>query len=312
VYNNLSMMLEAGVPVRRSVRTAVSAAKGELGKAWGDVGEAVWEGDGLAEAMRRYPQVFAELDVLVIEAGEVSGELPDTLKSLSQWYEFCDRMKKRVIQGMMLPVLVLIVAGFAIPFVQWFMEKISGWGYLLEAGKPLAVLFVPVGVIWGIVRYTPKGGPLRTVLDTMTLKVPLIGRAVKELALSRYFRAFHTLFKAGIPVIRCAETSAAVTGNAVVSGWVKGAAESARMGHRLSEGFGGEFPKEFLDAWLVGEESGKLEEVSGRLAKITSEKAEWMIAEVAKWVPILIYGLVCLWMIKMIFTMWGQVYTIGK
>jgi len=311
VYKNLSIMLEAGVPVRQSLRTAVSPAKGALGKAWREVGQAVWEGDGLAEAMRKYPKAFAELDVLVIEAGEVSGGLPEALKRLSQWYDFCERIKKTVVSAMVLPVLVLTAAALVIPFPRWFMGDVSGWGYLLEAAKPLAVLFVPIGVIWGIVRYTPKAGVLRKLVDGAALKIPLVGRAAKQLALSRYFSAFHTLFKAGVPVIRCTETSAEVTGNAVVREWVRPGAESARAGHPVSEGFGREFPKEFLDAWLVGEESGKLEEVSERLGRIASEKAEWTISQVCKWLPILIYGLICIWLIRMIFTMWGQIYAIG-
>ncbi len=303
VYNNLSIMLEAGVPVRRSLQTGVSTARGELGRAWRKVGEAVQEGEALAEAMRKHPKVFGEMDVLTIEAGEVSGGLPDALKRLSQWYELCDRMKKTVVSGMVLPVLVLIAAAFVIPFPRWFMGNISGWGYLLEAAKPLAVLFVPIGVIWAIVRYTPKAGVLRKLVDGAALKIPLVGRAVKQLALSRYLRAFHTLFKAGVPVIRCAETSAEITGNAVVREWVRPGAESARAGHPVSGGFGREFPKDFLDAWLVGEESGKLEEVSERLARIAAEKAEWMIGQIAKWLPKIIYAIICVWMIYNIFKM---------
>ena len=145
----------------------------------------------------------------------------------------------------------------------------------------------------------------------MALKIPLVGRAVKQLALSRYLRAFHTMFKAGIPVLRCAEASAEITGNAVVREWVEPGAQSARAGHPVSEGFEREFPKDFLDVWLVGEESGKLEEASERLAKIATEKAEWMISQIAKWLPILIYGLVCIWMIKMILAMWRQIYAIS-
>ena len=273
--------------------------------------KAIGEGDGLAQAMRKHPTEFAQFDVLLIEAGEVSGTLPETLKRLSQWHNFRERVKKMVISGMMKPILVLTAAALVIPFPRWFRQEISGWGYLLAAAKPMAVLFVPMGVIWAIVQYTPKTGVLRKLVDGMALKIPLVGRAVKQLALSRYLRAFHTMFKAGIPVLRCAEASAEITGNAVVREWVEPGAQSARAGHPVSEGFEREFPKDFLDVWLVGEESGKLEEASERLAKIATEKAEWMISQIAKWLPILIYGLVCIWMIKMILAMWRQIYAIS-
>ena len=143
-----------------------------------------------------------------------------------------------------------------------------------------------------------------------SLKIPLLGQAAKQLALSRYFRAFHTLFKAGVPVVRSAEMSAEVTGNAMVSGWLTGAAQSAKMGHPLSEGFDRKFPRDYLNAWQVGEEGGKLEQVTEQLARISTEKAEWLIAEIAKWLPRLIYVIICLWIIRMIFAMWTQVYSI--
>lgn len=307
VYNNLSIMLEAGVPVRRSLPTAVSPARGELAKAWGDVAEAVRAGDSLAEAMKRHPKEFAELDVLVIEAGEVSGGLPEATKRLSQWYEFCERIKKTVVSAMVLPVLVLIGAAMIIPFPAWFRRDISSWGYLWQMLLPLAVLFVPIAAIWAIVQYTPKAGAPRRFVDGTALKIPLLGRAAKQLALSRFFSAFHTLFKAGVQIDRCVDMSAEVTGNALVREWILPGAQSAREGHPVSEGFGPEFPKDFLDAWLVGEESGKLEEVTEQLAKIATDKAEWMMGEIANWLPKLIYALICIWMVKNIFEMWGAV-----
>ena len=310
VYNNLSIMLEAGVPVRQSLRTAVSAARGELRRAWEEVARAVREGESLAEAMSKHPRQFGQLDVLVIEAGEVSGGLVEALKHLSQWYDFCERIKKEAISDMILPVVVLTAAAFVIPLPDWFLGRISGLGYLWRVPIPLAVLFVPIGVIWAIVRCTPKTGVLRKLVDGVTLRLPLLGRAVKQLALSRYFKAFHTLFKAGVPVIRCAQMSAEVTGNALVREWVGPGAQSAREGHPVSDGFRREFPKDFLDAWLVGEESGKLEQVSERLGRIAAEKAEWMIAEIAKWLPKIIYAAIALWIIYYIFAMASG--TIGR
>ena len=304
VYNNLSTMLEAGLPVRRCLQTAISPVKGTGRRAWEDVSQSVLAGDGLAQAMRKHPREFAQLDVLLVEAGEVSGELPETMKHLSQWYSFREQMKKLVKSGMTLPILVLIAGAFVMPFPRWFRPGgISGWEYLLRASVPLAALLVPIVAIWAIVRYTPKTGTMRKRLDGAALKIPLVGQAVKQLALSRYLRAFHTLFKAGLPIVQCAQASAEITGNAVVREWLEPGAQSARAGHPVSEGFGPEFPRDFLDVWMVGEESGKLEDAIERLAKIAAEKAEWMITRIAKWLPKLIYGIIAMWLIYNIFKM---------
>ena len=301
VYNSLSIMLEAGVEVRKCLRTSISPARGKLRRVWEEVAEGVRQGDSLAEGMRRHPKEFAKLDVLMVEAGEASGTLSETLKRLGQWHGFRERMKKVVISGMPLPMLVLTTAALVIPFPAWFAGSISGWGYCLEVCKPLAVFFVPIGVGWAIVMYTPKTGAARKLVDRITLRIPLVGRAVKQLALSRYFRVFHTLFQAGVPVVRCAEMSADSTGNAVVRNWVRPAAEGAREGQALSEGFGREMPREYLEAWEVGEESGKLAQVTERLATMAADKAEWMIEEISKWLPRTVYAGISVWVIYNIF-----------
>ena len=308
VYNNLATMLEAGVPIRKSMQTAILASRGRLRRAWQDVDEAVRQGDSLSQEMRKHPREFALLDVMLTEAGEHSGNLPQAMKRLSQWYELCGRTKNMVVSAMVLPVLVLTMAAFVIPFKSWFMGEIDGVGYLLEAAKPMAVLFVPLGLIWAIVRFTPRTGVLRKLVDGLSLKIPLVGKAAKQLALSRFFRAFHTLFKAGVEVIRCVEMSADGAGNAVVRDWLLPGAQSAREGHLVSDGFGKAFPKDYLDIWQMGEESGKLEEVTERLARISTEKAEWLIAQIAKWLPKLVYAIIAIWMIKMVFTMWSKIY----
>ena len=59
----------------------------------------------------------------------------------------------------------------------------------------------------------------------------------------------------------------------------------------------------------IGEESGKLEDATERLAKISAKKAEWMITQIARWLPVLIYVIIAMWIIKMVFTMYGQIYS---
>ena len=85
-------------------------------------------------------------------------------------------------------------------------------------------------------------------------------------------QAYHNLsvlLEAGVPIVACAEMSAGVTGNAVVAGWLSPGADSARAGGVVSDGFSPELPKDFLDTWRIGEESGTLDEAAGRLADVS-------------------------------------------
>ena len=306
-------MLQAGVPILKALDTSSRVTRGRFRRAWQDVREAVWEGEGLAQAMRKHPREFADLDVLIVEAGEVSGDFPGSLERLAQWYSFRKSLKRAVGAGMALPIIVLTVAALVIPFPAFFLGHISGWGYLWRVCIPLAVFFVPVTAVWAIAQGTAKSGPLRILVDWLVIRIPILGGAIKQLALSRYLRAFHTLFKAGVPVVSCAQMSAQVTGNTVVRGWVRGAAETARQGYPLSDGFTRDFPREYFEAWQVGEESGKLAEVAGRLARQAEEKSLWMMEQIGKWLPKIIYAIICLWMIRWILLMAaGHVNTIIK
>ena len=308
-YHSLYVMLESGVPILRALELSGKTARGSLRRAWQQVRLDVQQGDGLAQAMQKHPRQFLPLDVAIVEAGEVSGNLPASLRRLEQWYNFLGDLKKKVTAGMALPVIVLFVAGFVLPFPDYFLGKISTSTYIIRAFIPLSVLVVPATALWCVVHGTSRGGPLRVIVDYIAIRIPVIGRAIKQLAFSRYLRAFATLFKAGVPVLRCATMSANLTGNAAVTRWVIGAARTAEQGFPLSEGFTRNFPREYLEAWQVGEESGKLADVAERLAGQAEQKSLWMMIQLGIWLPVVIYAIVAIWMIKMIFTMWTSIYS---
>ncbi len=115
------------------------------------------------------------------------------------------------------------------------------------------------------------------------------------------------LYKAGIPITYVAQFSAEATGNVVFAGWVRGAAESAQAGHPLSDGFSRELPREFRDAWQVGEESGMLDEAASRLADNAADAARRRLTHLCIWLPRIVYFLVCAMMVKMIFKGYSQI-----
>ena len=75
IYNNLSVTLAAGLPILRSIPTSISGMKGTIPTAFEALAKSVSIGDGLAETMAKYPRAFTQIDVLVVEAGEISGNL---------------------------------------------------------------------------------------------------------------------------------------------------------------------------------------------------------------------------------------------
>lgn len=292
-YHNLSIMLEAGIPVQRALNTIAAGLKGELRKTFLNLVKGVSAGNCLAETMSKYPNVFATLDVMLVDAADTSGNLSESLKLLSEWYDFSNRLKNRLISGLMLPLVVIHIAALVGPLPYLFMGIINVAGYIIKVAITLALFYIPLSIILATLHLMPNTGTIRRFLDFVVLKIPIIGLAVSQLALSRYCRAFNMLYKAGIPIIQCAQQAPGVTGNVIVADVVKGGAESAQAGNMVWEGFSPKLPADFLNIWRIGEETGELDNSIKRLADNTTENAEQLFSEFVQWLPRIIYWLIC-------------------
>jgi len=293
-YHNLSTLLAAGVPLLRSLDTTADSLDRRLGPAFRQLSQAAAKGRPLARTMDNRPDVFAPTDVMIVLAAETSGTLPESLALLAKWHEFQQSIKRKMLSAMMLPVIMIHAAAFLAPLPGFFL---GGWHvaiYIRQVISILLLFYIPAGLIFGIIRFSPRTGVLRTLLDMALLRIPLLGTALYRLSLSRYCRVFYMLTKAGLPITDCAEQSADAAGNAVVARQVRGGSASAKAGRPVSAGFSTRLPVEFINLWQVGEETGKLEDAAKRLADNIRGSADFMFGEFAAWLPRMIYFLVCL------------------
>jgi type IV pilus assembly protein PilC len=311
-YQNLSTMLDAGVPLLRSINTASSGLKPHMRAAFLRLAESASKGNTLAEEMIKSPNIFSPLDVMLIQAAETSGSLPESFNLLSQWHEFSNRIGKKMLSGMLLPFLMIHAVAFIAPIPVFVPGDWQIGPYLTSVVTILLLFYIPAAIIFIILRMTPKTGLFRRLLDRLTLRIPLLGRAVYKLALSRYCWVFHMLTKAGIPITDCAERAASAAGNAVVTDLVKPAAASAKAGRPVSDGLPSKLPTDFLEIWRVGEEAGKLDDVTKRLADDNAEAAEFWFSEFARWLPRFIYLLICILMIYFIFVNFSRLMGAGS
>jgi type II secretory pathway component PulF len=111
VYNNLSALLDSGVPVLRSLKTVTPGMKPRMRKAFLALADDVSQGNPLAEVMAQYPGIFGPVDVMVVKVAEKSGNLADLIGLLSKWHEMSHRMVRKMLSGLMLPAMVLVIAG---------------------------------------------------------------------------------------------------------------------------------------------------------------------------------------------------------
>jgi len=218
--------------------------------------------------------------------------MPQALASLAGWYEFRDRMRRIIASGLALPAMILFIAGLVAPAIQVFSGKLALAGYPLAVLGFWAGLAGPIALIYLLIRLGRQGGPTRWLIDWATLGVPIVGEAAEQLALGRFCLAFEALYGGGIMLDRSITTAAGVCGNQVLAGRLRGGAEAVKDGRAASEGFPRSLPREFREAWAVGEETGSLAESAQRMGRMAAESAEYRFTELARWVPRIIYFLV--------------------
>jgi type II secretory pathway component PulF len=308
VYNNLARLLDAGVPVQRSLNTLIPGLKPPLRKAFLALADGVAQGNPLSETMALHPKIFKPVDIMLVEVGEESGNLPDIIGLLSKWHEMSARTLKRLISGLLLPVLVLTIAAFVFPLPSFVLGGFDIKFYLFRAAQIMLLFWIPAGIIVLIVRTTPGTGVARRVLDNIALRIPVLGSAIHRLAIGRFCWAFHMLCKAGVPYNESVDMALSVTGNVVIADQFAPAAKSVQAGELMSEGFSKKLPLDLVEMWKTGEETGRLDDVSKRLADNYSEQAEFWFAEFSRWFPRFVYFLISIMLIYMIFQLAGSIW----
>ncbi|MBI4040423.1 MAG: type II secretion system inner membrane protein GspF [Deltaproteobacteria bacterium] len=251
-----------------------------------DVREQVNEGASLAQALSKYPDIFSNLFVNMVKAGEASGTLDQVLLRLADFTESSVRLKNKVVGSMTYPILMivigsLIVSGLfifvipkitaifsdmerALPLITQIVVRISEimrsqWYMVL--GGIVAILYV----IRKILR-TPRG---KQKFDMVILKVPLVGRMVRILSISRFASTLSTLLQGGVPLLSAMDIVKNVIDNHVLKTAITKARENISEGESLAAPLreSGEFPPMVTHMIAIGEKTGELESMLNTIAQ---------------------------------------------
>lgn len=244
-----------------------------------EIRESVNEGASLADAMAKYPRVFSELYINMIGAGEQSGALEIVLERLADFTENQAELRSKVAYAMLYPIVVLLLMFavivvmfvFVIPKITMIFEQTNqtlpvltrmmialsdfatGWG-------GIATLVVGAALAAGLRYYlkTPAG---RELWDTYILKVPVIGKISKLIAVSRFCKTLATLLVSGIPLIRALDIVEKVVGNTIIGGAIAKARDNITEGASIADPLRASrvFPPFVIQMIASGESSGELE-----------------------------------------------------
>ena len=296
VTRQLATLLEAGLPLIRSLRTLERQTK-KIGikKVLGKVADSVEEGSTFSEALAKEPRSFDRLYLNMVRAGEAAGAMETILGRLAAFMEKKAKIIGKIKSAMVYPMAVLIIAGgitiflmaFIVPrFRDIFKDLTPGKGlpalteWVINASNYMQHNFlVIIGVIVGFivvynVLYRTKYG--RLGIDTVKYRMPLIGPIISKGSISRFARTLGTLMAAGVPVLTALNIVRDTSGNEVVARAVQQIHNAVKEG----EGIAGPlsitnvFPQMVISMIEVGEETGRLPEMLDRIADTYDEEVD--------------------------------------
>ncbi len=331
MYGQMADLLGSGVPLLRTldslIKSSVSASLQDLLK---EVRTSVAEGKSLTDAFRQFPEVFPVLHTAMVQAGERAAFLEDVLRSLAGFLERLDELKSKVTGALIYPALLAalgatVMLGALIFFVPKFEPLLA------NAKKPLPTeilfgasvivrshwyfLLIGAAVLIGLVWANLKSEKARRKIEAWQLKIPVVGQALRLVAITRFCRILGTMLANGVPMLQALKISKDATGSTILGERIAEAAEAVRDGKRLSEplGNGGFFPEQVLAMIAVAEESNKLDKVLVQIADTVERRTNRQVDQAVRLVEPAILclvaagiGCLALGLLLPIFTMASQ------
>src|SRR6266704_1227281 len=290
-----SVMIDAGLPLVQCLEILAGQQENKLfQKVLIGTRASVEGGATLSAAMRQYPKVFDALYVNMVEAGETGGILDTILQRLSTYIEKNVKLKRAVKSAMVYPVGVLSVAAGVITLLLWKVVPIFATLFIgLGADLPLPTRVVIqlsnfVGSIYGLlivvllvgaiimvkVWYGTKQG--RMALDSLLLKLPLLGIQLRKIAVARFTRTLGTLIASGVPILEGLDITARTAGNAVIEKALMDVRRALEAGRNLADPLkdSNVFPGMVTQMIRVGEQTGSMDAMLQKIADFYEDEVD--------------------------------------
>ena len=283
----LATMMKAGVPLVQAFDIVAEGTDHEkMRELIMTVRTDVSSGTGLAGALEKHPAHFDELFCSLVASGENSGTLEVMLDRVATYKEKTEALKAKIKKALTYPSAVIVVAVVVtgillVKVVPQFAETFQSFGSDLP-GFTLFVLRISdwVQSWWfimllglfaaGYVFSQAKRRSRRFAdgIDAVALKLPIIGSVVHDAVIARFSRTLSTTFAAGVPLVNALESTAGAAGNAIYAQGIRHIRDDVTSGTALAISIRttGLFPTMLLQMTAIGEESGSLDDMLGKVA----------------------------------------------
>ncbi len=311
----LAALVSSGLPLVECLDAVIEqTGHGRLRTIFTQIKEKVTEGVSLSQAMSSHPNVFSEIYVNMVRAGETSGTLDLILTRLADFSEARLKLSKKIESALTYPIFLIMISTIIVIFlVSFVMPKIIGifegmkmalpWSTKLLIGFVLfmkgfwwLVCMALIGIISAISLWirSEKG---RRIWDRIKLKLPVIGPLYLKTVLARFARTLSILLKSGIKLVEALEIARFSMGSVVLEEATKNAIKHINEGQSMAVAMkkSWDFPPLMIQLIRAGEISGSLEEMLAKIAEIYEnllESSMDSLTSILEPVVILIMGLV--------------------
>lgn len=291
-----STMVSSGMSMLRALYVLEEQQENpKLKDAFSHVRKDVEAGLSLSDALGRHPDIFNELYVAMVAAGETGGILEETLKRVADQLEKDASLRRQIKSAMIYPIVIFSFAGivvialvaFLVPVFEGVFKDFGGklpaitqvtvsFSHLITR-QPYIIIGVIVAIVWGFRRWknSERG---HEQWDRIKLRFPFkIGDVVQKVALARFARTYSALIAAGVPMLEAIEITGRTSGNVVVLNAMGAVHESVRNGGTIAAPMRNEpdaFPGMVVQMVAVGEETGALDSMLAKIADFYEDEVE--------------------------------------
>lgn len=300
----LSTLQDAGLPILRSIRILEQQQKpGMLRASLKEVTEDVESGMTLSEAMARHPKAFNRLYTNMVAAGEAGGVLDVILQRLADFMEKAQRLRRKVIGAMIYPTVVITIAmaitmaiviflvpqfrnifkdfGAKLPAITELLIAISDWMIGRNGGLPGFVIMLGLPLIlFGLYKLIRMSQTGRVILDTLSMKIPVLGQIISKSGVARFTRTLGTLISAGVPILEAIKITRDTTGNEVYASMMDRVHDGIREGDSFANPLRASKTVDSIVVNMVdvGEETGELDKMLMKVADNYDDEVDTLVA----------------------------------
>ncbi|WML54211.1 type II secretion system F family protein [Neobacillus sp. PS3-12] len=287
-------LIRAGITIVDATRILSEQTESKnLKKALLGIEQELRQGNPLSEAVARYSKIFSPMFINMVKAGEAGGNMDETLERLAEHFEKLHFTRQKIISALAYPLTVGVLAIGVVIFllvnvVPTFVNMFSSMGsklpaittFVLSASSVMQVYWwlvvLGMAVIFAGFLFMRSNRKRKYYLDYMTLRMPIFGKMMQKAAIARMMRTMSSLFASSVPILQAMEIIEKIVENEVIAKVILEARDSLEKGRSMTEPMKQHwvFPPLVTQMIAIGEETGSLDEMLGKVADFYESEVE--------------------------------------